>query len=355
MYFVEEMGLHINQGVLTRELSGTPLIAATVSRHEELALQLLALPGQGDLHLDIRHPSILLTFSAGLGELRLVRELLARGIDLDARNEEGYSALCMAAKRWHKERMNVLLEEYQARGRLSEALEATSFEENGTLQPILWHVIKPLPPDLTSVIAADDVDNEVKQLSALRELESRWGVDVRRPFFYQGCHVLALYVSAAYGNLSLTKYLIEECGLSVDELTPTGRNTLLSFACHIGFSDFEERQLPVIKYLLEKGADVIHRDSDGQTPQQITFKFKMKIYGVLGRHRLAKSKGWAEDTEVLAAKQKEADAAAQALLAELEAEEAQSHKQKTKRGKRGNGGKKKKGGNSGQGPSQEGG
>ena len=32
MYFVEEMGRHINEGVLTRELPGTPLIAATV-RH----------------------------------------------------------------------------------------------------------------------------------------------------------------------------------------------------------------------------------------------------------------------------------------------------------------------------------
>jgi len=98
--------------------------------------------------------------------------------------------------------------------------------------------------------------------------------------------VSTTHVSAAYGNLSLTKYLIEEFGLSVDELTPTGRNTPLSFACHIGFSDFKERQLPVIKYLLEKGADVMHQDSDRQTPQQITFKLKMKIYGVLGRHRL---------------------------------------------------------------------
>jgi len=56
--------------------------------------------------------------AAESGMARLVRELLARGADLDARNKKGYSALCCAVVRCRKNAMNVLLKEYQARGRL---------------------------------------------------------------------------------------------------------------------------------------------------------------------------------------------------------------------------------------------
>jgi hypothetical protein len=85
-----------------------------------------------------------------------------------------------------------------------------------------------------------------------------------------------------------------------------------------------------------------------------TFKTKRKIYGLLGRQFVAKqTQEQARDREVFAAKEREADAATKALIAESEAEEAQSDHQKGSKGKGGKGGKKKrKGGNSKQGPSQ---
>lgn len=201
---------------------------------------------------------------------------------MDARDEQRFTALCYAATKRHKEATNVLLEEYQARGRLHEALDKTSMDEDGTPRSILWHVGWDPTSAAGDAVSASG-DGESTHLSLLRELVSRWGVDIRRPFYYQGLNALPLHLTAAYGNLPLCKYFIEECGLSVDEFTIPKHNTPLSFACHVGGIEYEERQLPVIKYLLEKGADVTHRNADGKTPQQLTFKINRKIYGLLGR------------------------------------------------------------------------
>lgn len=190
---------------------------------------------------------------------------------------------------------------------------------------------------------------ELNKLLILRVLVSEWGADVRCPYFYEGYHVLALHVTAAHGDLSLTKYLIEECGLSVDELTPDLQYTPLSFARDIGrFVGLEERRQAEITYLLKMGADVTFPGADVRTrkPQAHIIEENSEVSVLLQRAR---------DREVFAAKQRDAEAAAQALLAELEAEEAEaeSRQQKAKKDKGGKGGKKKKkeeGERNGQGP-----
>ena len=68
----------------------------------------------------------------------------------------------------------------------------------------------------------------------------------------------------------MVRYFIEECGLSVDELTPDGLHTPLSFICTASKTEEEERMLPVVRYLLAQGANITHRITPNRTLAQVT-------------------------------------------------------------------------------------
>lgn len=165
LFFVEEMGVPVNDApapassdiaAAERRTDGlmTPLVSATIKLHEDLALDLLAMPGQGDLDLERRFPNgqNILMYAAYSGQACLVQELLVRGADLDARNGKGHSALCMAA-------LNVLLEEYRARGRLQEAMESPCRLDDGSPSPLLHHATD---------IAGSEPETVAAQLSIVR-------------------------------------------------------------------------------------------------------------------------------------------------------------------------------------------
>lgn len=83
----------------------------------------------------------------------------------------------------------MLLEEYQARGRLQEALERTFIGKDGTIAPILrvFTTTKPINPSRVMPAGYDwraRWNENLDQLLILRELVFRWGADVRKPFFY---------------------------------------------------------------------------------------------------------------------------------------------------------------------------
>ena len=153
--------------------------------------------------------------AAADGMARLVRELLVHDADLDARLYR-HAALCMATMNCHTDAMNVLLEEYQARGRLREALNRPCLDADGYPSSLLQH--------LTTA-----------RLGSPAFYNARAGVKVGRrcprgPHRDTGILSCASCVSLK-GILPLVKYFIEECGLSVDEPTPGGHCTPLTFAC----------------------------------------------------------------------------------------------------------------------------
>lgn len=288
-------------------------------------------------------------YAAVHGATRLAQELLVHGVDLDALSNQ-HSALCMAVVNCYADVVNVLLEEYQARGRLREALDHLCLDEYGRPSSLLQHLTTSLHHDPAA------------QLSTMRVLVSRWGVDIRAVRTSTPRSYLALHESAAKGILPLVKYFIEECGLSVDEPTPGGCHTPLTFACGLMLVS-EELLVPVVKYLLETGADATLPTGKGHTAEEIAVLMRQKeIHKLLVSHRRIKqahrrregkaAKEVAVDAESFAAKQREADAAAQALLAELDAAEAPSGQKKGKKGKGGSGGKLKKSGGTRQGSHQ---
>jgi len=110
-FFVEQMGVPVNyvppcttpnpsQEERVGNSRCTPLIGATLREGtEDLALDLLAVPGQGDLDLgrDLGDGFTVLASAARSGAARVVKELLTRpNVHL---REEGHSALCNSINR----------------------------------------------------------------------------------------------------------------------------------------------------------------------------------------------------------------------------------------------------------------
>jgi len=153
------------------------------------------------------------------------------------------------------------------------------------------------------------------------------------------------------------RYFIEDCGLSVDELTPRGHLTPLSFLCQYVKKDMEEQALPVVKYLLAHGADIEIGTSLGRTPKQIALeKERLMVLQHLTSHEtilegLQCAERWRQEAAAReVAKQRKVEEAVDALF-RMEAEEAlaRSKDRKTKGSK---GYKKKERGSSAQGPPQ---
>jgi len=274
--------------------------------------------------------------------------------------------------------MNVLLEAYQSRCLLQEVLNSPCLDSDGTPFSLLAHFMAALPTKATSEAlmrlgAGSDLRTDANMIAdfrgkgsplpVMRELVSRWGLDVRTPYEEDGVQALALHAAASYGHLPLVEYFIEECGLFVDELAPEGLYTPLTYACCFSRVDDEMLLVQVVKYLLDNGADATLQTAEGRVAEKIAIASKLgEVYNLLVKHRRAqqayRARKISATTEVVdaasfAAKQREAEEAAQALLAELDAEETYTDKKKSKKGKGGNGGKKKKDGDGNkQGPPQ---
>ena len=81
-----------------------------------------------------------------------------------------------------------------------------------------------MPRPLLHHIVNIRLSEKTVQLTTMRELVSRWGADIRIPPFLFSSKAkltyMMLHVCAARGEMPLVRYFIEECGLSVDELTP---------------------------------------------------------------------------------------------------------------------------------------
>ena len=152
----------------------TPLVAAVANLHKDVALELLALPGQEvldlDLEWDLGKGATLLMYAAKRGQTRLPQEFLFQhNVELVARMTDGHTALCVTVCYLQPDAMNVLLEEYQARGRLQEALDCRCISSDGSLFPLSRHHTAhncgvPYPA------------GKAAELTILRELVSRWAL-----------------------------------------------------------------------------------------------------------------------------------------------------------------------------------
>ena len=362
LYLWSDMGVPLHcapdEGIVygTRKQQDTdsllsPLFGALC--HEDLALELLALVPRGDACLS-RTTAVtkldLLRVAMEKGATRVASELLSRHkVVIDNHASEGHTALCVAAENGDSRTMSLLLGQYLSQGRLEKALtrpcNPSGRCKNCVPYPLLYHV---------------------KTESMAEVLLTWWQATI--PVSKDVTFGRPVHRAAAACNLPLLRFYVEKCGLGADD--PGDGNCVrpLSYACADPDST-DAQLLPVVQFLLDKGADPRVKGCTCRPPWKIALECgKPGVHDLLWKHasvmtskeirddvlRLTPAKlvevkrlmveanksreefgkKAALDHALFQAKEREAEKAMQALLAEEEAQRGRSKKKKKKKGGR---------------------
>lgn len=244
--------------------------------------------------------------------------------------------LCAAATHCHLPILRFLVKQYQARGK-SELERAMSHPCAGEERKssLLGHVVER---------SHSYVANPAARVAMARYLVQECGQDPLVAI----CSSLAdgempvvllpIHDAALMGDHAMVRYFIDECGIPVDTTTTPEQSTPLHLAC-IGTS-VENVTLPLIHYLVDKGASLTFRNRDGTTAAEIALsEGHHRIHEFLAeKHKeMAKRAAAASAASQLAEQTRATEAAAQALMEELTAEEAaeEEAKKQTKKNKKG--------------------
>jgi ankyrin repeat protein len=126
---------------------------------------------------------------------------------------------------------------------------------------------EPLPPPIQQAISAgnwEKVKDLIKQ-EAIRNAKYKQELSLldcaiaeKIEYFY-ACPSVEIILAKESGRLEIVQILIEQYGFDVNEKTQDTESTPLHFASWEGYAD-------IIKYLIEKGAEVNAKNRMGQTP-----------------------------------------------------------------------------------------
>lgn len=284
-------------------------------------MQLLTAPGQMlDLDRDVDSGRTILH----LGMTRLVKELVRRGADIDVWDYEHHTPLCKAAMHAYLPSLRFLLQQYQAGG--------ASDLERAMIYPCRNEDIE------STLLRHVENNSGPTSVATARYLVKELGADLWRtgPFvngMHQSLYYLPVHAAAALGSRDMVAFFIDECDIQVDTPAPHLLTTPLHAACCCPNG---ADSLSVVRYLVEKGADITLQDCHGETAAQNALDTgNRQCHALLARR--AKRAVVAIDETQLAEKTRAAEAAAQALLDELAAEEtkeeAKKQAKKTKKAK----------------------
>lgn len=198
--------------------------------------------------------------AANLGHVDIVRALLEKGADVDARDADGDTALRLAEK--YKYPDIVALLKNATRVNHSSAPRNTSRNMPAASASPAGSTSAPAPQPQPAVLAAADNHGLNKELLEAAEagdtaevkslLKEGAGVNTKGSFGNT-----ALMGAAVRGHTNTVRALLEK-GADVDARGSTGRTALME-ASSEGYTD-------TVRALLEKGANVNAKDTEGWTP-----------------------------------------------------------------------------------------
>jgi ankyrin repeat protein len=213
--------------------------------------------------------------------------------------------------------LRVLLQEYQARGRLHEALERLCLSGKGVHHSLLFACLDKFQIE------------EPMRLATTRLLIEEFNANSRAVQKRADYLVLPLHAAASHGLLSIVKLYISECGVPVDQPT-SGKQVLTPLHC-AAMCEFahdaedEEKMVRTVAFLAEEhGASLTQQTDRGLTAAQVAGRRgKTRVASYLRRMERDQAKMVELTAGEDATKAAEAaEEAANELLAELEAEEA---------------------------------
>lgn len=206
LYLCKERGVAVNLiAYPILHEAGTALVSAVRHVHEDRALQLMALPDQ-DLKLHMgKWKETLLHLATRHGASRVVKKLLDTcGALLEVVDERGFNAVSLAASYCRVFALRVLLQEYQARGRLEEALERSRVGSTGAHRPLLF------------LCLSDFQVEEAMRLAATRLLVEEFNANNQTTCRQPSYEISPINLAVGKGLLSIVKFYVLECGVPVN-------------------------------------------------------------------------------------------------------------------------------------------
>ena len=205
-----------------------------------------------DLDFSDENGNTLLMGAASSGNNELVKFLLSKGVNVKAEDPSGETALHYAAWKGNLEMTETLVEAgadvnafYRANGGLTPLNCAA---ESGSLETVKYLVTKG---------AEIDYENPESGSSPLRAAAYsghfeifKFIADRKKEIDWQE----TLGYAVRGGNLDIVKYIVEEKKANPQGNTKYFHSTIIQRAAEKKFNRYEDQDVPMIKYLLSKGA-----------------------------------------------------------------------------------------------------
>ena len=257
-----------------RILNKSLILRQAIKQNEPEIVRLLLEKG-GDVNARDSYGNTALIFASIDGRLEIIRLLLAKGADVNARNDYGITALMLASKAGHKEVVQLLLEK---------GADPNIQNKDGDTALILalGNDLKEIAQLLLEKGADPNIQNNVGNTALIWasgtgrgrpnivSLLLEKGAD---PNIQNNQGIMALWVAIKYSDIEIVQLLLEK---GADPNIPDNLgNTALILASIKG-------NIEIVRLLLKKEADVNARNKDGETASMI-----------------AEQKGWTEIVQLL--------------------------------------------------------
>jgi serine/threonine-protein phosphatase 6 regulatory ankyrin repeat subunit B len=281
----------------------TPLFSAMGNRDDEM-LKLLVDRG-AEVNVSGNHGTTLLDNAIWRGDVKIVEYLLDEGADINLRGYRGFTAFRNAANAGHREVVDLLVSRgvdisnihgaactgdvAQVRSYLSQGVDVDQKDELGWT-PLVW-AVSMSQEDVVEVLLGHDAEVKMKtedgtvplckaatKSKRIIELLISHGADVN---VMDGLGSTPLYWAAMYNNLDGVKLFLKN-GAEIDVRSKTSGFTPLHRASQWGHPE-------IVQILISGGADVNIKTKTGGTP----------LHMVLGQRNIRQLKGHDEVAELL--------------------------------------------------------
>ncbi|XP_065826100.1 uncharacterized protein [Oscarella lobularis] len=252
-YLIDHFGVNVDE---QNDNGWTSLMMACQKGH--LNTVSLLVSKQSDINIKEKNGWTALHFASFYGQTAVTEYLIEHcGVNVNEQNDNGWTSLMMACQKGHLDTVQLLV---------SKQCDINIREKDGwtALHVASYH-------GQTAVVTEDLIDHRGVNVNEQNDVPDDWSLpmmgqeDQLETVVLRLCDInirtkdgsTALHVASSNGQTAVTEYLIDHCGVNVNEQNNDGRTSLMN-ACQKGHLD-------TVQLLVSKQCDINVRTKSGKT------------------------------------------------------------------------------------------